>query len=84
MLRVTAAELRKNFGRFQDRAPVEPVAVTRYGRESVVLLSAREYHRLKRLDRQALAAEERPEEVVEAIARAEMPEEYAHSDDELR
>jgi prevent-host-death family protein len=84
MLKVSAGELQKNFGLYQDRALVEPIAVTRYGRESVVLLSAREFHRLKKLDREVLAVEELPEEVVEAIARAEVPEEHARLDEELR
>ena len=43
-----------------------------------------EFHRLKRLDREALAVEELPEGVVEALGRAEVPEEHAHLDEELR
>ena len=44
----TSAEFGRKIGHYQDRALVEPVMVTRNGRERVVLLSADEYKRLKR------------------------------------
>ena len=40
-----------DFGRYQEVALTEPVAITRNGRERVVILSVDEYHRLKRRDR---------------------------------
>jgi hypothetical protein len=39
-------------------ALVQPVAVTRNGRERTVLISVEEYHRLKRRDRQVLGLED--------------------------
>ena len=36
----------------------QPVAVTRNGRERTVMISAEEYHRLKRRDRQVLSLED--------------------------
>ncbi|MDG5496834.1 type II toxin-antitoxin system Phd/YefM family antitoxin [Niveispirillum sp. BGYR6] len=54
MLKVSAAEFQRNIGRYQDMALRQPVAVTRNGRESTVLLSSEEYMRLKRRDRQVM------------------------------
>ena len=69
-IRVKAAEVQKNFGRYQDAALAEPVTVTRYGRDSVIILSASEYRRLKQRDREARTAEQLAEDEAEAIARA--------------
>jgi hypothetical protein len=44
-------EFQRNFGCYQDLALTEPVAVSRNGREHLVVLSADEYHRLKKRDR---------------------------------
>jgi prevent-host-death family protein len=70
---VTAADLQKNFGLYQDKALVAPVTVTKYGRPSVVILSAAEYGRLKKLDRQTLAVSELSEADVAAIKSARVP-----------
>ncbi len=69
-IRVKAAEVQKNFGRYQDAALAEPVVVTRYGRDSVIILSVAEYRRLKQRDREARAVEELAGVEAEAIARA--------------
>lgn len=50
MVRVTSAELAKQFGRYRDVAQREPVTVTHHGRDSLVVMSAEEYGRLKTLD----------------------------------
>jgi prevent-host-death family protein len=52
-MKVSAAEIGGNFGQLADRAQVEPVSITKNGREHVVLLSAAEYARLVRQDRRA-------------------------------
>ena len=68
MVTITAAELQKSFGRYRDIAQREPVSVTHHGRESVVVMSADEYNRLKSLDtRQAYYAHELPEEWVKEL-----------------
>jgi prevent-host-death family protein len=46
MLTVSSAEFHRNFGRYQDLALTEPVVVTSYRRERVVLISVAEYRRL--------------------------------------
>ena len=58
MQRVTSREFQRNFGRCQDEALKEPLAITRNGRDRLVILSFDEYERLKRRDRQALAVED--------------------------
>jgi prevent-host-death family protein len=80
MRNVPAADLAKNFGRFKEIAQREPIAITSHGSESLVLLSAEEYQRLKRLDREVFAVEDLPEDLVAAIAAAEMDPEHAHLD----
>jgi prevent-host-death family protein len=75
MIIVTAAEFQRNFGRYQDVALTEPIAVTRNGRERIVILSVDEYHRLKKRDRQVMALEDFTEFDLEAIRAAEPPTE---------
>ena len=84
MLKVSAAEFQRNIGRYQDIALREPVAVTRNGRESCVLISTEEYRRLKRRDREALGIEDFTEADAEAVGRAEPPPESAAFDHELK
>lgn len=63
MVTVTAADLAKQFGKFRDMALTAPVSITHHGRETLVLMSTEEYHRLKALDpRKAYAAHEIPAE----------------------
>lgn len=71
MSKATAADVGKNFGQFADKALVEPVTITKYGREHLVLISADEYARLKRRDRQVIRTEDLPEPLVEALRMAE-------------
>jgi prevent-host-death family protein len=80
---VTAADFQRNVGRYQDVALTRPVTITKNGRERTVLLSAEEFHRLKRRDRRVLSAGELTESQIEAIRSATVPEEYAHLDAEL-
>ena len=50
---INSADFQRQFGKFREMAQREPVTVTSYGRESVVLLSATEYKRLKSQDRRS-------------------------------
>ena len=54
MTSVTSAGFQRGFGRYREVAQREPVVITSDSRESLVLLSAEEYRRLKRLDREPL------------------------------
>ena len=81
MVTITAAELQKSFGRYRDIAQREPVSVTHHGRESVVVMSADEYNRLKSLDtRQAYYARELPEEWVKELEKGYQGEPTPHLD----
>jgi prevent-host-death family protein len=83
MLKVSAADFQRNIGRYQDLALRQPVAVTRNGRESCVLISTEEYRRLKRREREVLGIEDFTEVDAEAVRRAEAPEDSAAFDHEL-
>jgi prevent-host-death family protein len=52
MTRVSASEFQREFGRLRVAAHRDAVVVTNHGRDDVVLISAEEYQRLKRLDQQ--------------------------------
>ena len=75
MVKITAAELQKQFGRYREVAIREPVSITHHGRESLVMLSADEYRRLKALDsRNAVRPWELPDDLALAIEAATPPE----------
>ena len=50
MVKVTSAEMQKRFRQYSELAQREPVSITNHGRESLVLMSAAEFQRLKALD----------------------------------
>jgi prevent-host-death family protein len=50
MVTITAADLAKQFGKYRDIALREPVSVTHHGRETLVMLAADEYKRLKTME----------------------------------
>jgi len=71
MTKVTSTQFTKTPGLYQDQAQREPVVIMKHNREHTVLLSAEEYHRLKRRDRQVFRAGELSEADIAAIAAAE-------------
>ncbi len=71
MVRISAAELQRQWGRVQDMALAEPVTITSNGRDRMVLLSADEYVRLKKRDRQVLGFGDFVEADLEAIKAVE-------------
>lgn len=83
MVTITSAEFQRHFGRYQDAALTEPVSVTRNGRERIVVLSADEYHRLKKRDRRVMSIEDFTEDDLTAIRNAEPPPEAAAFDHEV-
>lgn len=84
MATVSSAEFQRNLGLYQDKALSEPVTITKNGRERLVLLSVDEYQRLKRRDRRVFRTSELPDEWLEAVEKAKVPDEYADLDDELK
>jgi PHD/YefM family antitoxin component YafN of YafNO toxin-antitoxin module len=84
MVTITSADLRRQFTRCRELALKEPVSVTHNGRESLVVLSADEFKRLKALDRrETLHAWEIPQDLANALETAEPPAFTAQFDHEL-
>ena len=71
MIRVTSTEFGKEVGRYQDVALSQPVFVTRNGRDRTVMISADEFRRLKRRDREVLGIDDFSDAEIDAISRAE-------------
>jgi prevent-host-death family protein len=84
MITVSATEFQQHVGRYQDEALRQPVAITRNGRERLVMLSAEEYRRLKRRDREVIRVEDLGDEEVAKIARGRMDPRHDHLDAELK
>jgi prevent-host-death family protein len=83
MLKVPSGEFQRHIGRYQDVALTQPVAVTRNGRERTVLISADEYHRLKRRDRQVMTLADFTDADIAALESTRAPESSKAFDDEL-
>jgi PHD/YefM family antitoxin component YafN of YafNO toxin-antitoxin module len=83
-MKVTSADFIKNYGTLADKALIEPVTITKNGRDRLVMLSADEYARLKRRDRRVVALEDFTEDEMARIARDTAPPEDAHLDGELK
>ena len=83
MANVTSTQFIRTPGLYQDQAQREPVVIMKHNREHTVLLSAQEYHRLKRRDRHVFRVGELSEADVAAIAAVEAPAEAAAFDHEL-
>ncbi len=83
-MRISTADFIKNFGTLADQALAEPIRITRHGRDRLVMVSAAEYDRLKRLDRQVFRSEDLPDTVLELIAKSEVSAAFADLDDEVK
>ena len=84
MTRITATEFQKSFGEMSDKALQEPVAITKQGRDHLVLLSAAEYARLMRRDRKVYKAGELPQHLVDALENVEMDPRHNHLNELLK
>ena len=82
--RVTASQFQNSFGSLSDKARIEPVVITKHGRDSLVVMSTAEWERLRRRDRQVGLTADLPEEWVQATLNAEVPAEFEHLDAELK
>ena len=81
MVRVTATEFAKNFGRYREEAQREPVAITSHGRTSGYFVSPYEYAELVRLrafERRVYRIEELPENIAQAITESTMDPKHEH------
>jgi prevent-host-death family protein len=83
-MRISSADLQKQFESVADKALTEPVTITRNGQDRLVLMSVEEYERLKRRDRQVVRLEDFTDEEMALIAQAEVPAEYGSLDGKLK
>ena len=83
-IRVTSSQFQQAFGALSDKARHEPVVITKHGRDSLVVMPVEEWQRLRRRDRRAGLTSELPEDWIEAVRSANVPEEFAQLDDELK
>jgi prevent-host-death family protein len=83
MIKVTSADFQRHIGHYQDLALTQTVTVTRNGRERTVLISADEYHRLKRRDRQVLTLADFTDEDIAALEATQAPDSAKAFDGEL-
>jgi PHD/YefM family antitoxin component YafN of YafNO toxin-antitoxin module len=83
-MKVSTADFIKNYGTLADKALIEPVVITKNGRDRLVMLSVEEYARLKRRDRRVVRLEDFTDAEMALIAKAEVPAEDAPLDAELK
>jgi hypothetical protein len=74
--KVAASDVQKNFGVWHDRALKEPVQVTKYGRETVYLVSAETFHKLWASYRRAGSTRDLSEGEMVQIDQALVPAEH--------
>lgn len=55
-VRVAASEMQKNFGEWHDKAYEQPIEITRYGRTTAFLISAKLYREMLASYRKAVVA----------------------------
>jgi len=82
-LTVSSGDFLRAYGRISEAALKEPVSITSHGRKRLVLLSADEYHRLRRHDRAALYPWELSETDLAALETSEPPAVASHYDHEV-
>lgn len=76
LLEVSAKDVASRFGFYTDEAMQRPVGIQRHGRTRVVMVSLKEYERLKRQDtggtsREVIRTEDLDDETIEAILNAQ-------------
>lgn len=75
ILEVSARDVANRFGFYTDEAMQRPIGIQRHGTTRIVMISLKEYERLKRRDRQVIRTEDLDDETLNAILNAEVPEE---------
>ena len=84
MMKVSSAEFIKNYGTLTDKALVEPVTITKNGRDRLVVISSDEYERLRTNDRRAVRIEDLTEAEMDEIYNSRMSEKYDYLNEELK
>lgn len=79
-----ATDVQRRFAFWKRKAQQSPVMVRNHGQDEIVMLSADEYNRLKRRDREVLSLDDFTDEDIAEIMKAKVPNEYAYLDEELK
>lgn len=74
LLTIPAGEVSNRFGYYTDEAMQRPVGIQRHGVTRIVMISLKEYERLKRRDREVIRTEDLDDETLDAIRNAEVSE----------
>lgn len=82
-VRITAKELVENIERYRRLALTQPVEVTVDRTESIVMISATEYQRLKRRDRRVMTLDDFTDQDIALLEATEAPEESRKFDREI-
>ena len=81
---VTAAQVSKNLGAYQDAAIRGPVIITKNGRPRTVLIAYEDFVRLSKRDRRVQRTADLTAAEIADVERAEMAPGHAHLNAELR
>src|SRR5260370_37680534 len=77
--KVAASDVQKNFGIWHDKALKEPVQITKYGRETVYLVSAETFHELWASYRRAGSTADLPDRAMARISQSPAPAARDHA-----
>jgi prevent-host-death family protein len=80
---VTAAEVSKKFGAYQDAAVREPVIITKNGRPRTVLMAYEDFIRLSKRDRRVQRTTDLSEDEIAAVEKSEMASDHEHLNAEV-
>lgn len=80
---VTAAEISKNFGAYQDAAVRDPVIITKNGRPRTVLMAYEDFVRLSKRDRRVQLTNELSAAEIAEVERSSMSPGHEHLNDEM-
>jgi PHD/YefM family antitoxin component YafN of YafNO toxin-antitoxin module len=79
-----ATDVQRRFAFWKRKAQQAPVLVRNHGQDEIVMVSADEYERLKRRDREVLTLMDLTDEDVADIMKARVPAKYKHLNKELK
>lgn len=79
-----ATDVQRRFAYWKRKAQQAPVVVRNHGQDEIVMVSADEYERLKRRDREVLTLADLTDDDVAEIMKARVPAKYKHLDKELK
>jgi hypothetical protein len=79
-MRVSSAQFLKEYGKLSDHALLEPITITRNGRDRLVLVSTTMFEELRNASIRTGATEALDDWEITAISQAEVPAKYAYLD----